>query len=93
VVIVGVTTTIDAVVDGGSQLYIDAPVAVRVVVSPKQSDGGAAIGLIVGFENTVKLSECVLKHPFKSLPISEYVVVIVGLAEMVCVNNGPGLHV
>ena len=63
----------------GVQVYVLAPVAVRVVLLPGQIDDGGGT-TITGLGLTVTVTVVVPVHPLISVPVMVYVVVVPGLA-------------
>ena len=68
-----------------------APVAVSVLDPPGQIDAGDAVAVTVMDEPTVTVTEAVPEHPLAFVPVTEYVVVEVGLTVMLAVV-WPVLH-
>lgn len=79
----------------GLQTYVEAPLAINVVVSPEQIEGSVAVGfklITVTFTVTVELEV----HPLAAVPVTVYVVVEVGVAvtdePVVPLNPVEGFH-
>lgn len=64
----------------GLQLYVEAPLAVSDVLVPLQIVVEAGETVIVGVAFTVTVTVAVFVHPFASVPVIVYVVVVVGFA-------------
>jgi hypothetical protein len=79
VVTVGVTTS-DAVIAPVLHEYVLAPTAVKVAECPTQTALDDFVTVSVGKALTVKLIVSVLTHPFTSVPVTVYIVVMVGLS-------------
>ena len=62
--------------------YVLAPLAESVELSPLQIDAGVALEVIVGKGFTVTLTEAVPVHPALDVPVTIYVVLDMGLTEM-----------
>jgi hypothetical protein len=73
-------------------VYVDAPEPVNVAVLPAHNVTGLATALIVGFE-TVNVTVLVFVQPVKDLPVTVYVVVIVGETTVVEPVKAPGFQV
>ena len=56
-----------------------------MLVPPAQIDGGDAEAVTVIDEPTVTVTEAVPEHPLELVPVTEYVVVDVGLTVMLAV--------
>ena len=54
---------------------------------------GEEVAVTVGLVPTATLIVVVLVHPNVLVPVTEYVVVIVGVTEMVVPDKAPGFHV
>jgi len=84
VVTVGFAVTLGMLVAlspvGGDQEYIEAPLAVRVTEDPKQMEGATGVTATLGRFLTVTVTEAVLVHPAALVPVTIYVVEVVGLA-------------
>lgn len=92
VVVVGVTIILFPVIEAGNQVYVVAPLAVRVAEFPKQTAVGVLMMLMVGLGLTIKFTVRVeLHNPLN--PVTVYVVVLVGLTVTVPPVNDPGIHV
>ena len=72
------------------QEYVDAPVAVKVTVPPKQTDC-AKPALTIGKGFTVTVTADVLIQPAADVPVTVYVVVAAGVNATPCVT--PLFHV
>jgi hypothetical protein len=59
--------------------YVFAPPAVRVVEEPRQMLDDAAVAVTVGNGFTVTVTVAVPVQPAADVPVTEYVVVVVGL--------------
>jgi len=92
VVTVGVTTTLGPVSDPGIHKYVDAPVALSVVFPPVQIELFVAVGVTVGEGFTVMTRVAVLVQPFAAVPVTTYVVVVVGETVTVVPVNDPGIQ-
>jgi hypothetical protein len=62
----------------GDQLYVFAPVAVSVAEAPIQMLGEFTVS--VGNGKTVTTAVAVFKQPLAAVPVTVYVVVVVGFA-------------
>jgi hypothetical protein len=93
VVVVGVTVTGEPVSDPGIQAYVEAPVAVNVVELPVQIDALDAVAVTAGEAFTVMRRVDVLVQPLISVPVTVYVVVVVGDTVTAVPVNDPGIHV
>ena len=67
------------------QLYVFAPLAVSTEVAPLHIAAGLAETLTVGKEFTVTLTVAVPVHPAVLVPVTEYVVVVLGVTVMLAV--------
>lgn len=74
-------TTVDVPLPPELQLYVLAPEPVRVELSPLQIAAGDAEAVTVGSGFTVTVTVVVPEHPNASVPVTEYVVVLVGATE------------
>ncbi len=92
-VTVGVTTIVEPVKAPGFHVYVEPPVAVKVAEVPLQISVGLIVAEIVGLGLTVKVTVCVLVHPRVVVPITEYVVVVVGVTITLVPVKAPGFHV
>ena len=68
--------------DNGDQVYVDAPDTDNTIESPSQID--PLVELICGELLTIIMDWDVFIHPFISVPVTVYVVVISGVADVVC---------
>jgi len=62
-----------------------APVAVSVLDPPGQIEAGDAVAVTAMDEPTVTVTDAVPEHPLAFVPVTEYVVVEVGLTVMLAV--------
>jgi len=56
-----------------SQVYVFAPLPVKVILSPKQITVLVTLAAIVGNSLTSRLTLADCEHPFESVPITVYV--------------------
>jgi hypothetical protein len=92
VVTVGETTTLLPVKAPGFHVYVDAPFAVRLLDWPAQIVGLEATAVTVGKGFTIRFRICEeIQMPFA--PVTEYVVVIVGLTITLLAVKAPGFQV
>jgi hypothetical protein len=88
----GVSETKEPVNEMGAQLYEAAPLAVSVVLLPKQTVEGLAVAVILGNGLTTTVIRVeLLQAPLA--PFKVYVVVSVGLTETVAPFKPPGFQV
>jgi len=80
-----------AVVSPVFHRYEVAPLAVSVLDPPLQMDAGEAVAVTVIDEPTETVTEAVPEQPLEFAPVTEYVVVEVGLTVMLSVV-WPVLH-
>jgi hypothetical protein len=92
VVIVGLTTTVAPVNEPGFQVYVVAPLPVKVAELPAHIAIGLAIAVTVGIGLTVNVTVFVLVQ-LPLAPVTVYVVVIVGLTTTAVPVKEPGIHV
>ena len=92
VVTVGVTTTLGPESDPGIHPYVDAPVALSVVFPPVQIELFVAVGVTVGEGFTVMTRVAVLVQPLAAVPVTTYVVVVVGETVTVVPVSDPGIQ-
>lgn len=92
VVTVGLTVTGVPIKEPGIHVYDEAPIAESVEVFPGQTLGGAPIALIVGFEFTVIEIVFEFEHPLL-VPVTVYMVLMVGLTATLDPVKAPGFHV
>ena len=67
------------------QLYVFAPLAVSTEVAPLHIAAGLAVAVTVGNGFTVTLTVAVPVHPAVVVPVTEYVVVALGVTVMLAV--------
>jgi len=84
VVELGVTVIL-AVLPPVFQLYMFAPLAVNTEVAPLHIAAGLAVALTDGNGFTVTLTVAVPEHPAVVVPVTEYVVVELGVTVMLAV--------
>jgi hypothetical protein len=84
VVVVGVAVTVAPVallkLPAGLHVYVFAPLAVIVVLLPKQMVGEAAVKVNVGKGDIVMVTVLLFGHPLPSVAFTVYVMVAVGVA-------------
>ena len=68
-----------------------APLAVSVLDPPEQIVDGDAVAVTFGVEPTETVTETVFEQPLEFVPVTEYVVVEVGLTVILVVVS-PVLH-
>ncbi len=90
VAVVGLTTITGVVDPPGDQLYVLPPDAVRVALCPLQIDAEVPVMVMVGVAFTATAEVEVLVHPFPSVPVTVYVVPVVGQTVMIVVVAPPG---
>ena len=90
VVEVGLTVIL-AVISPVLHWYEVAPLAVNVLDPPEQIVEGDAVAVTFGVEPTETVTETVLEQPLEFVPVTEYVVVELGLTVMLAVVS-PVLH-
>ena len=93
VVAVGDTTTLVPVKLPGFQVYVCAPLAVRLAEPPTQIDGADAERFIVGVGFKSKATVCVDKQPNADTPVTVYTVVAVGVKIAALPVKALGFHV
>ena len=76
----------------GIQLYVVAPVAVKLTVAPAQITLGEAEATTVGVAVTFRFTVCVLLQP-KAVPVTVYTVLAVGLTTATEDDPPAGSHV
>lgn len=76
----------------GFQLYVDAPLADKLVVPPAQIDVLVAVAVTVGDGFTVMVRVAVAVQPFAAVPVTVYVVVVAGVTVTGDPVNDPGIH-
>jgi hypothetical protein len=91
VVDAGVTVTGDPLIAPGFQVYVEAPVPVRVEVLPEQMVGLLAVAVTVGEGLTV--ISCVVVEEQPDVPVTVYVVVVAGETVTEVPVSAPGFHV
>jgi hypothetical protein len=77
----------------GIQVYVDAPLAVRVVKLPLQIVPLDVEAATTGNELTVTVNVAVFVHPGPVEPVTVYVVVAEGLTVTEVPDKFPGIHV
>jgi hypothetical protein len=77
----------------GFQVYVRAPLAVKVDELPAQMVAGLAVAITVGIGLTTKVTVCVPGQAKVLVPVIEYVVVIVGFTTIEEVMAPPGFQV
>lgn len=92
VVAVGVTTTVLPVKAPGFQVYVLAPVPVKVAVFVEHKMVGLLVAVILRVDTFTLIVDVPL-HPLTSVPETEYVVVTVGDTATFDPVKAPGLHV
>lgn len=92
VVDIGVSVTFAPDNDPGIQLYVAAPNPSSVTVSPAQIVEGVATAVTAGDTSTVMVTTSVAVHPFPSVPITVYVVLLAGMTETGLPEIAPGFH-
>lgn len=92
VVAAGVTTTVFPIKAPGFQVYVLAPVPVKVAVLAEHKIVGLLVAVILRVE-TFTLNVAVPLHPFISVPETEYVVVKVGDTTTLEPVKTPGFQV
>jgi hypothetical protein len=84
VVVVGLAVTTAPVVPDkpvpGAQLYVLAPLAVRTTLLPEHIEGADGLISTIGLAFTVTVTVVVPVQPARDVPVTVYVVVVVGLA-------------
>jgi hypothetical protein len=93
VVAVGDTTTLVPVKLPGFQVYVCAPLAVRLAELPTQMEGADAERLMVGVGFKSKETVCVEIQPNADAPVTVYTVVAVGVTMAALPVNALGFHV
>jgi hypothetical protein len=79
--------------DPGIHAYVAAPVAVSVVEFPLQIEALDAVAVTVGDVLTVITRVEVAEHPLASVPVTVYVLVVVGETVTDDPVRDPGIHV
>jgi hypothetical protein len=77
----------------GIQVYEVPPVAFSVVLFPEQIFVLLAKISTAGCVSTVSVTDCVAVHPLTLVPVTVYVVVVVGETETLAPPKLPGIHV
>jgi len=85
VVALGVTVLLAPLPNPPDQLYVFAPLAVSTEVAPLHIAAGLAVALTDGNGFTVTLTVAVAVHPAVVVPVTEYVVVELGVTVMLAV--------
>ena len=85
VVALGVIVLLAPLPNPPDQLYVFAPLAVNTEVAPLHIAAGLAVAVTVGKEFTVTLTVAVPVHPAVLVPVTEYVVVALGVTVMLAV--------
>jgi hypothetical protein len=93
VVMVGLTTTLEATVPIGFQVYVVAPVAESVTDPTTQIAVGEAVAFTVGFALTTSATVLVLVQPNPLAPVSVYVVELAGETVTALPVKEPGSQV
>ena len=92
VVDAGVVVTLAPFRLPGIQLYVEAPFEVSVTLLPTQTDELDAEAVIDGDVFTVMVRVAVPVHPFTAVPVTVYVVVVVGETVTGDPLRLPGIH-
>ena len=92
VVTVGLTVTEVPFKLPGCQLYVDAPPPVIVTEEPLQIVTVLAVAVTVGEVFTVIITVLLAVHPLADVPVTEYVVVLVGETVTLLPLSEPGIH-
>ena len=77
----------------GIQLYVLAPEPVSVTLLPAQIVVVDEVAVTVGEVFTVMVRVAVLVHPFAAVPVTVYVVLLVGETVTGFPVSDPGIHV
>jgi hypothetical protein len=85
VVALGVTVLLAPLPNPPDQLYVFAPLAVNTDVAPLHIAAGLTVALTDGNGFTVTLTVAVPVHPAVLVPVTEYVVVALGVTVMLAV--------
>ena len=85
VVALGVTVLLAPLPNPPDQLYVLAPLAVSTEVAPLHIADGLAEAVTDGIGFTVTLTVAVPEHPSAAVPVTEYVVVELGVTVMLAV--------
>jgi hypothetical protein len=80
-----------AVVSPVFHWYVVAPLAVRVLDPPAHMDAGDAVAVTVIDEPTDTVTDAVPEQPLAFVPVTEYIVVELGLTVMLAVVS-PVFH-
>jgi vacuolar-type H+-ATPase subunit F/Vma7 len=92
VVVAGDTVTVAPVKLPGFHTYVTPPVAVIEVLEPAQMVALVVVVLMVGKLFTVTVTCAVFEHPPGAVPVTVYVVVVVGDTVTVVPLRLPGFH-
>lgn len=89
----GVTVTEVPLSDPGIQVYVAAPLPVSVVVLPAQMVPLEIVAVTFGVAFTVMTCVAVFEQPAETVPVTVYVVVVVGETVTEVPLSDPGIHV
>jgi hypothetical protein len=89
VVVLGVTVLLAPLPNPPDQLYVFAPLAVITEVCPLHIAAGLAVAVTVGNGFTVTLTAAVPVHPAVLVPVTVYVVVVLGVTVLLAPLPNP----